>query len=47
MKKIRLRFVENRLLRKIFAHERNEDGSWRKLHIDELNGLYISTNIFG
>jgi hypothetical protein len=35
---------ENRVLR-IFAHKRDEDGSWRKLHNDELHSLYSSPNI--
>jgi hypothetical protein len=41
----RLRVFENRLLRKIFGPKREEDGSWRKLHNDELHGLYSSPNI--
>jgi hypothetical protein len=41
----RLRVFENRVLRKIFGPKREEDGSWRKLHIDELNSLYYSPNI--
>jgi hypothetical protein len=41
----RLRVFENRVLRKIFGPEREEDGSWRKLHIDELHSLYSSPNI--
>jgi hypothetical protein len=32
-------------LRKIFGLKRNEDGSWRKLHNDELHILYSSPNI--
>jgi hypothetical protein len=32
----RLRVFENRVLRKIFGSKREEDGSWRKLHNDEL-----------
>jgi hypothetical protein len=35
---------ENRVLRRIFGPKR-EDGSWRKLHNDELNNLYFSLNI--
>jgi hypothetical protein len=35
---------ENRVLRKIFGPKREEDGSWRKLHNDELHGLYSSPN---
>jgi hypothetical protein len=41
----RLRVFENRLLRKIFGPKREEDGSWRKLHNDELRDLYSSPNI--
>jgi hypothetical protein len=33
------------VLRKIFGHKRKEDGSWRKLHNDELHSLYYSPNI--
>jgi hypothetical protein len=29
----------------IFGPKREEDGSWRKLHNDELNNLYSSPNI--
>jgi hypothetical protein len=41
----RLRVFENRVLRKIFGSKREEDGSWRKLHNDELHDLYSSPNI--
>jgi hypothetical protein len=41
----RLRVSENRVLRKIFGREREEDGSWRKLHNDELHSQYSSPNI--
>jgi hypothetical protein len=41
----RLRVSENRVLRRIFGPKREEDGSWRKLHIDELHSLYSSPNI--
>jgi hypothetical protein len=41
----RLRVFENRRLRKIFGPKREEDGSWRKLHNDELHNLYSSPNI--
>jgi hypothetical protein len=41
----RLRVFENRVLRRIFGPKRKEDGSWRKLHNDELHGLYTSPNI--
>jgi hypothetical protein len=36
----RLRGFENRVLRRIFGPKREEDGSWRKLHNDELHNLY-------
>jgi hypothetical protein len=32
-------------LRRIFGPKREEDGSWRKLHNDELHSLYSSPNI--
>jgi hypothetical protein len=35
----------NRVLRRIFGPKREEDGSWRKLHNDELHSLYSSLNI--
>jgi hypothetical protein len=40
----RLRVFENRVLR-IFGPKREEDGSWRKWHNDELHRLYSSPNI--
>jgi hypothetical protein len=40
----RLRVFENSVL-KIFGPKREEDGSWRKLHNDELHSLYFSQNI--
>jgi hypothetical protein len=39
-----LRVFENRVLRKIYGPKWDEDGSWRKLRIDELHGLYSSSN---
>jgi hypothetical protein len=33
------------MLSKIFGPKREEDGSWRKLHNDELHSLYSSPNI--
>jgi hypothetical protein len=30
---------------RVFGPKREEDGSWRKLHNDELHGLYSSPNI--
>jgi hypothetical protein len=41
----RLKVSKNRVLRKIFGSKREEDGSWRKLHSDELHSLYSSPNI--
>jgi hypothetical protein len=41
----RLRVFENRVLRRIFGPKREEDGSWRKLHNDELHDLYSLPNI--
>jgi hypothetical protein len=41
----RPRVSENRVLRRIFGPKREEDGSWRKLHNDELHSLYSSPNI--
>jgi hypothetical protein len=39
-----LRFLKT-VLRRIFGPERDEDGSWRKLHNDELHNLYSTLNI--
>jgi hypothetical protein len=44
-KEHRLKVSENRVLRRIFWPKREEDGSWRKLHNDELHSLYSSPNI--
>jgi hypothetical protein len=41
----KLRVFENRVLRRIFGSKREEDGSWRKLHNDELHSMYSSPNI--
>jgi V8-like Glu-specific endopeptidase len=41
----KLRVFKNRVLRRIFGPKREEDGSWRKLHNDELHSLYSSPNI--
>jgi hypothetical protein len=41
----RLRVFQNRVLERIFGPKREEDGSWRKLHNDELHSLYSSPNI--
>jgi hypothetical protein len=32
------------VLRRVFGPKREENGSWRKLHNDELHNLYSSTN---
>jgi hypothetical protein len=41
----RLRAFENRVWRRIFGSEREVEGSWLKLHNDELHILYSSPNI--
>jgi hypothetical protein len=42
----RLRVFENKLLRRIFGPKRDEvTGCWRKLHNEELHGLYSSPSI--
>jgi hypothetical protein len=41
----RLGVFENRVLRRIYGPNMEEDGSWRKLHNDELHSLYSSPNI--
>jgi hypothetical protein len=41
----RLRIFENRVLRRVLGPKGEEDGSWRKLHSDELHSLYSSPNI--
>jgi hypothetical protein len=41
----RLRVFENSVLRTIFGPKRDEDGSWRKLHNDDVHSLYSSPNI--
>jgi hypothetical protein len=38
----RLRFFEERVLRRIFGTKREGDESWSKLHSDELHSLYSS-----
>jgi hypothetical protein len=44
----RQRVSENRVLRRIFGLKRDEVmGEWRKLHNEELNGLYSLPNIVG
>jgi hypothetical protein len=42
----RLRVFDNRVLRRIFGPERDEvTEGWRKLHNEELHGLYSSPSI--
>jgi hypothetical protein len=42
----RLRMFENRVLRRIFGPKRDKvTGGWRKLHNEELYGLYSSPSI--
>jgi hypothetical protein len=42
----RLRVFQDRVLRRIFESTRDEvTGEWRKLHNEELNGLYFPPNI--
>jgi hypothetical protein len=41
----RLSFFENRILRRIFGPKSEENGSWRKLHTDEIHSLYSLLNI--
>jgi hypothetical protein len=41
----RQRVFENRILRRIFGPKRDENVQWRRLHNDELHGLYRSPKI--
>jgi hypothetical protein len=41
----RLRVFEDRVMKMIFGFKRDEDGSWIKLHNDELHSLYSSPNV--
>jgi hypothetical protein len=42
----RVSVFENRVLRGIFGSKKDEvTGEWRKLHNEELNDVYCSTNI--
>jgi hypothetical protein len=42
----RLRVFENRVLRRMFGPKRDEvTGSWRKLHNEELHGLYSAPSM--
>jgi hypothetical protein len=41
----RRRMFEDRVLRRIFGRKRDEvTGEWRKLHNEEMNGLYYLPN---
>jgi hypothetical protein len=42
---IGLKVFENRVMKMLFGPKREEDGSWRKLHNDEVHSLYSSPNI--
>jgi hypothetical protein len=42
----RLSELQNRVLRRIFGTKKDEaTGEWRKLHNEQLNDLYSSSNI--
>ena len=41
----RLRVFENRILRRIFGSNRDENGVCRRLHTEELTSLFRSPNI--
>jgi hypothetical protein len=44
---LKLRVFENRVLRRIFGLKRDMvTGEWRTVHIEELNDMYSSPNIF-
>ena len=40
----RLKVFENRILRRIFGPNKDENGEWRRLHNEELYRLYHSPN---
>jgi hypothetical protein len=41
----RVKDFENRVLRKMFGPKREEEGSWRKLHNNELHSLYSEPDV--
>ena len=43
----RLRVFENMILRQVFGHKRDENGEWRRLHIEQLDSLYRLTKSSG
>ena len=40
----RLRAFENKIPRRIFGPKKDENAEWRRLHNEELHGLYSSRN---
>jgi hypothetical protein len=46
-KEHRLRMIENRVLGRMFGPKRDEvTGEWRKLHNEELRGLYSTPSTY-
>ena len=43
-KESRLRVFENKILRRIFGPQRDENGDWRRLHNEKFHSLYRSPN---
>jgi hypothetical protein len=41
----RLKVFENRIVRRIFETKMDENGEWRRLHIEEHHSLYRSPSI--